>query len=158
MGADAGQAQGLNYSFRTVIFGSWARWNGARRQREPIGKGDFHNIAGRAGRLGKIDDDQFGRVIFCAKNRAEQEAALLYLDSEVESIVTGKIDPNRIDQLALQLLSSGLIRSSEGLLLFLQESLTGFIAKNAGVNQDAMWQERLDAALRTLVQWGFIRE
>ena len=48
-------AQGLNYSFKTVIFDAWSRYNFPRRQYEPIRRSDFHNIAGRAGRLGKMN-------------------------------------------------------------------------------------------------------
>ena len=63
-------AQGLNYSFKTVIFDAWARYNFARRQPEPIPRSDFHNIAGRAGRLGKMSADAHGRVIFfCTHTR-----------------------------------------------------------------------------------------
>ena len=151
-------AQGLNYSFKTVIFDSWTRYNFARRQREPILRGDFHNIAGRAGRLGKMDEDSNGRVIFFADKRTELRAATHYLSSELDRTITGRINPERFDQVALQLLAAGIVSSQKDCLELLKHSLSGYLAQVDGIDQDGPWREKLSEAISKLATWGFIAE
>ena len=150
-------AQGLNYSFKTVIFDAWSRYNFPRRQYEPIGRSDFHNIAGRAGRLGKMDDDSHGRVIFCAKAGAEQATAARYLSADIDRSVTGRLDPIRFDQVALQLLAAGIVKTSDECLQLLHNSLSSYVARESGLEQESYWKERLDEALRNLSEWGLIK-
>ncbi len=149
-------AQGLNYSFKTVIFDKWARYNFARRQSEPIKPSEFHNIAGRAGRLGRMEGNSHGRVIFVVETRAERSAATRYLSTEFDRSITGRLDPSRFDQVALQLLASGIVKSRDECLQLLQQSLSGYIAQEAGSGQDELWEQRLDEALRKLIDWGML--
>ena len=149
-------AQGLNYSFKTVIFDAWARYNFARRQREPIPQSDFHNIAGRAGRLGRMSADAHGRVIFFADTPAEQVMAIRYLNAEVDRSVTGRIDPTRFDEVALQLLAAGIVKTDDDCLELLKHSLSGHVARETGTNQHALWKDRLGKALKNLASWEFI--
>ena len=150
-------AQGLNYSFKTVIFDAWSRYNSSRRQYEPIPRSDFHNIAGRAGRLGKMDDDSHGRVIFCAKAGGEQATAARYLSADMDRSVTGRLDPTRFDQVALQLLAAGIVKTSNDCLRLLYHSLSSHVARKSGVEQDSLWKERLDEGLINLTKWGLIK-
>ena len=149
-------AQGLNYSFKTVIFDKWTRYNFPRRQSEPIALGEFHNIAGRAGRLGRMERNSHGRVIYFAETPIERAAATRYLTAELDCIVTGRLDPNRFDQVALQLLSAGITNSSDQCLQLLQQSLSGHIARMSGAGQDQLWEQRLNEALRKLTDWGML--
>lgn len=150
-------AQGLNYSFKTVIFDAWSRYNFPRRQYEPIRRSDFHNIAGRAGRLGKMNDDSHGRVILCAKAGAEEATAARYLSADMDRSVTGRLDPTRFDQVALQLLAAGIVKSSKECLELLRHSLSSYVARERGLEQDAFWKERLDEALSDLAKWGLVK-
>ena len=149
-------AQGLNYSFKTVIFDDWSRYNFQRRQPEPISRSEFHNIAGRAGRLGRVAGHTGGNVIYFANTPAQTAAAALYLSSELEETVVGRIDPNRFDQVALQLLAAELVQSADECLLLLRQSLSSHIARDRGRRQDELWEERLNEALNRLNNWGFI--
>ena len=149
-------AQGLNYSFKTVILDSWTRYNRARRQPEPIARSEFHNIAGRAGRLGRMDAHSHGRVIYFAETPAERATAARYLSAEIDKSVTGRLDPARFEQVALQLLAAGIVESADDCLKLLQDSLSGHIAQETGRNQDVLWKKRLDEALEKLTSWGMI--
>src|SRR5262249_42770070 len=142
-------AQGLNYSFKTVIFESWGRWNSARRQHEPIPLSDFHNIAGRAGRLGKMNG-RHGRVIFFARDQREQAAGSLYLSADTQSQLRGQIDPGRLDQIVLQLLASGIVHNQAELVRFVQSTLSAHIAGLSSTFQDEVWASRVGAAISTL--------
>ena len=151
-------AQGLNYSFKTVIFDSWARYNFARRQKEPIPRSEFHNIAGRAGRLGRMNNDSHGRVIYFADKPTEIRTAGMYLSSDLDRTVEGRIDPERFDQIALQLAAAGIVGTEEECLHLLKQSLSGHMAQVSEAGLDEPWRERLSQALGNLAAWGFIRE
>ena len=150
-------AQGLNYSFKTVIFDAWTRYNFPRRQYEPIPRSEFHNIAGRAGRLGKMDGDSHGRVIYFARAGAEQAAATRYLSAEMDRSVTGRLDPDRFDQVALQLLAAGIVRTSDDCFELLTHSLSSYVARKHGIEQDILWKAHFDKALGNLTEWGLIK-
>ncbi len=149
-------AQGLNYSFKTVIFDKWARWDRGRRVEVPLTIGEFHNIAGRAGRLGKMNGHH-GRVLFFASNRAEAAAGGRYLTKEIDPRIAGQIRPENLEQVVLQILSSGLASTADDLLDFIAQSLSGFVARLAGRNQDEAWKAAIDQSLANLSRWGFIQ-
>ena len=67
-------AAGVNFPLGTVIFFSWKRWNFQQRIYEPIPAGEFHNMAGRCGRMGT--DHQSGRVIFLAGEGYRDRASI----------------------------------------------------------------------------------
>jgi helicase len=149
-------AQGLNYSFQTVLFDKWWRWNYSRKVDEPISKSDFHNMAGRAGRLGKSAKKE-GRAIFVA-DRNKVRAAHGYMSSETEATVNGQIDPGRFDLLALQIVAAGIVDTEERLLTLLGLTLSAHIARRNNQAVDAVWHRELAKALTSLRSWGFIRQ
>ncbi len=148
-------AQGLNYSFQTVVFDKWWRRNYARQADEAIPKSEFHNMAGRAGRLGK-SAGKTGRVIYSADARRAR-AAYQYLSADTEEVLDGRIDPTRFDQLALQIVSAGIVNTDENLLNFLGQTLSAHIAREKNRAVDAVWREKLEVSLKNLETWGFIR-
>jgi helicase len=147
-------AQGLNYSFQTVVFDEWWRWNFDKKVEEAIPKGEFHNMAGRAGRLGRSAGNA-GRVIFLADAKRSR-AASAYLSSETEPVLEGKIDPARFDQLVLQIVCAGLVDTDKDLLAFLGKTFSAHIARDNNRAVDSVWQRELGKALNNLQRWGFI--
>ncbi|MET4734821.1 helicase [Thalassospira sp. MBR-102] len=147
-------AQGLNFSFKTVIFDRWTRFIFERRVDEPISYSDFHNIAGRAGRMGLQDR---GRVIFSAQNTAESRAASRYLTAEIPQLHVGYIDVSDFEAIALQLISAGLATCRNDLFTFLSESLTGYLAKDNIKGVEDEWIRKLDSTLDRLRDWGFLQ-
>ena len=147
-------AQGLNFSFKTVIFDHWARFVFAQRQEFPIPYSEFHNIAGRAGRLGLQDR---GRVILNANSGAQTRAASKYLTPDLSEIQLGYLDVSDFEAVALQLISSGLAASREDLLTFLSDSLTGYVERDRTRDVEEDWNRKLDATVGRLREWGFIK-
>ena len=86
-------AYGLNFSFQTVILHSWRRWNSRRGQNEAISPSEFHNMAGRAGRLGRASND--GRAIFFASDH-DKALASQYLDLEKMEKILAATGPGSI--------------------------------------------------------------
>lgn len=146
-------AQGLNFSFRTVIFDDWTRPAGGPGQRAPIPVEDFHNMAGRAGRLGRAED---GRVIFVAERPREQKAALRYLTDTLERRISGSIDPDLFDHTALQLVAAEIVQDEESLVALFLESLSAFVAGDRIRDIQGLWREKLAAALATLQDQGLL--
>mgnify|MGYP001222759974 CR=1 FL=1 len=145
-------AAGLNYAFRTVIIHNWERWNGSGR--DPIPAGEFHNMAGRAGRLSHVDKP--GRVIFFARNPTQIRMARRYLSWWNLDEFTPRIHPSSFPQLALQLLASGVVDSDESLFAFLQGTFSAQRALEIDPRQPEVWHEALTASLNRLRQWNFV--
>ena len=80
--------------------------------------------------------DTHGRVIFMADKPVKCATAIRYLNAEIDGRVTGRIDPTRFDEVALQLLAAGIVRSDSDCLELLKHSLSGHVAREAGKNQD----------------------
>jgi len=139
-------AYGLNFSFKTIVVHSW------ERNRTPISAAEFHNMAGRAGRLGLADA---GRVIFTSDQRGRGRASSYLQIGRVDRLES-RIAPERFDQLALQLLSSGMAVDREGLVAFLAETLSASRERRRSRSVDEQWTKAIDDALAHLRQWGFI--
>jgi helicase len=145
-------AAGLNYSFRTVIIHNWERWNGS--EREPIPSGEFHNMAGRAGRLSHVDRP--GRAIFFAKTPLQIRMASRYLSWWKLEDFAPRISPSACPQLSLQLLASGVVETQEDLFEFLQGTFSAQRALEVDARQPDVWREALDQALFSLREWNFL--
>lgn len=147
-------AMGLNYSFKTVIFDRWRRYNFARRQDEPIARAEFHNIAGRAGRLSLAEE---GRVIFATNDSRWERVAAQYLNLTQFEPYEPRLNPENFEHIALQLVSSGIARTRDELLSFLQGTLSAKAALDVDAKQQDVWATHVDRALSRLTEWGFIR-
>jgi helicase len=105
-------AAGVNFPLGAAIFASWHRWDFDRRENVAIESAEFHNMAGRVGRMG-FEHVQ-GRVIFGANSEAEIRSARRYLNLGAMPSIESRIAPERFNQLALQLVASGLCNSRNG--------------------------------------------
>lgn len=99
-------AAGVNFPLGAAIFASWARYDKPARTYIPINTGEFHNMAGRVGRMGF--EHEHGRVIFIAETTHKVMAAKPYLQLGELPAIEPRVSPERFDQLALQLVSAGL--------------------------------------------------
>jgi len=90
-------AAGVNFPLGAVIFASWQRWDSDQRKYIPIETAEFHNMAGRSGRMGY--DHEQGRVIFIAQGIIEIHAANKYLDLGAMPVLEPRITPQRFNQL-----------------------------------------------------------
>jgi len=147
-------ASGLNYSFRTVIIHAWRRWNSAERAYEPIPSAEFHNMAGRAGRLSMVDTP--GHVIYFAADQQEARAAPRYLEWWKLNTPPPRIDPAAFPQLSLQLLAAGVANSELSLFDFLQSTFSADRELERNARQPELWKAAIDTALVNLKNWRFI--
>jgi helicase len=147
-------AAGLNYSFRTVIIHSWRRWNSANRVWVPITRGEFHNMAGRAGRLSRVETA--GRVIFFAADPQEQRAAPRYLSWWELDDFAPRIRPSSFSQLSLQLLAAGIANSEEELCAFLQSTFSAQREFERNAKQPELWRDAVTKAISDLKDWRFV--
>ncbi|WP_411901786.1 helicase-related protein [Methylorubrum thiocyanatum] len=147
-------ASGLNYSFKTVIIHKWRRFDITERVWVPIAKGEFHNMAGRAGRLSMVDKP--GRVIYFAEDAQEARAAPRYLEWWALKTPPARITVAAFPQLSLQLLSSGVADSELSLFDFLQSTFSADRELEVNAGQPELWKAAIDRALIDLKAWRFV--
>lgn len=104
-------AAGVNFPLGAAVFAGWSRWDGDLRARVPIETSDFHNMAGRVGRMGFAHD--LGRVVFFASTKHELGVASKFLALGELPPIEPRVQPQRFNQLALQLVASGLCATQE---------------------------------------------
>jgi helicase len=147
-------AAGVNFPLSTAVFHSWVRWDQATRTRHPIEPGEFHNMAGRAGRMGLTDGD--GLVIYCAENVRAARNAEMYLDFSRLSELTPRITPAQFDSILLNLISSGLGNTEEELFALLTGTLSAARERDTNVSGLRTWEVAFPPALRRLSDYGLI--
>ncbi|MCJ2041953.1 DEAD/DEAH box helicase [Methylobacterium sp. J-059] len=147
-------ASGLNYSFKTVIIHKWRRWDTTDRVWIPIPQGEFHNMAGRAGRLSMVDKP--GRIIYFAEDAQEMRAATRYLEWWRLETPPPRITVTAFPQLSLQLLASGVANSDLSLFDFLQSTFSADRELEINARQPELWKAGIDSALKNLKAWRFV--
>ena len=149
-------AAGVNFPIGTVLFYSWKRWNFDRRSREPISTGEFHNMAGRCGRMGT--DHEHGHVIFLAEDDyRDQEAAKEFLNPDQLDDLESRINPEHFVPLVLQLAASNVVDNERDALDFLRSTFGASRELNANTAGLDHWNELFVKALSELREWGFLR-
>nr|WP_165301704.1 DEAD/DEAH box helicase [Methylorubrum zatmanii] len=149
-------ASGLNYSFKTVIIHSWMRYNQLEKIWAPIPSAEFHNMAGRAGRLSRVD--KAGRVIYFAGDSKELRAAPRYLSWWELEVPPPRIQPTSFSQLGLQLLASGVATSEVTLFEFLQSTFSAQREMERNAQQPELWGDAIRQAISDLKKWRFISQ
>ena len=149
-------AAGVNFPLGTVIFFSWQRWNPERRIREPISAGEFHNMAGRCGRMGT--EHEAGHVIFLGNDRYHDMAVVnTFLDPDRFDHLKSQIGPDYFIPLVLQLAASGVVRNESDMLDFLKATFGASQELQANVAGLAHWNLPFQEAVNTLRSWNFLR-
>lgn len=147
-------AAGVNFPLGAAIFANWKRWDFAQRAHVPIESAEFHNMAGRVGRMGF--DHERGRVIFFAKNEVDSRIAKVYLDLGKFPPLEPRITPEHFKQLALQLLASGLCSSKSDLEALVCSTLSALREQDRNKAAFSQWPEKLGIAVEWLLAEGLI--
>lgn len=147
-------AAGVNFPLGAAIFAKWVRWEPDQRAYVPIASAEFHNMAGRVGRMGF--GHEFGRVIFLARDDAQARVARGYLDLSDLPSLDPRITPERFHQLALQLIASGLCDSKAAVEYLVCTTFSALRAQDRNAAGFAEWPQRLSAAVDTLLAEGLI--
>lgn len=147
-------AAGVNFPFGAAIFAEWKRWDFDQNARLPIDSSEFHNMAGRVGRMGFGHEN--GRVIFFASSPDELRDARKYLDISDLPFLESRISPNKFSHLALQLVASGLCSSKGELIQLVCQTLSAIREQSGNAKSFAMWPEKLLDAVARLIEDGFL--
>ena len=148
-------AAGVNFPLGTAIFASWARWDQGLAGRRPIETGEFHNMAGRVGRMGF--EHARGRVIFFA-TRKELSQARRYLDLDALAPLVPRIEPERFAKIALQLVSSRLCANRKEVRDVVCGTFSGVQEESRNRSGLSHWKEVLTNSVDDLVAKGLLRD
>lgn len=148
-------AAGVNFPLGAAIFANWDRWNGDAREYEPIGTDEFHNMAGRVGRMG-FDHDH-GKVIFFSDDN-DIHNARTYLDLGTLPKLEARISPNRFDQLSLQLVASGLCTSRDEIVQLICTTFSAMKEQDRNTKAFEKWPARIGKAIDALVAAALVIE
>lgn len=148
-------AAGVNFPLGAAVFASWARWDKDRGEHIPIPTSEFHNMAGRVGRMGFQHDE--GRVIFFA-NSQELRHARTYLELGALPQIEPRIQPDRFNQLALQLVASGLCRDRDEVVRVICESFSALREQDRNSIAFQAWPRKVGEAVDGAIASGLLLE
>ena len=149
-------AAGVNFPLGTVIFFSWRRWNPDRRRHEPISSGEFHNMAGRCGRMGT--DHESGRVVLMANDGYQDQSVVRdFLNLDHMDTLQSQVSSDHFTSLALQLAASNVVDTEDDALSFLKATFGA--SKELEINAAGLdhWDEPFREAVADLRGWSFLR-
>ncbi len=147
-------AAGVNFPLGAAIFSSWKRWDFDQNKRVPIEAGEFHNMAGRVGRMG-FEHEQ-GRVIFFADSESDARLARDYLNLGALPVLEARITPAKFNQLALQLVASGLCTSRESLQALVCTTFSALREGDLNLKSFLLWPQKLAHAVDGLLTDGLL--
>jgi helicase len=147
-------AAGVNFPLGSAVFASYERYNFSRKVYLPIEQSDFHNMAGRVGRMGY--DGLSGKVFFVAKSVYDEKTALQYLNLDAMTAVKARISPDRFNLLALQLVSSGLCASKFEVSELILGTFSSIRELESNPKSHDQWPGKISAAIDSLVEAGYL--
>lgn len=142
-------AAGVNFPLGAAIFATWKRWDFDRRLYVPIESSEFHNMAGRVGRMGSYHEQ--GRVIFIAERRSDIRHARQYLNLGNLPSLESRISTERFDQLALQLVGSGLCHTRENVENLICNTLSALREQYQNSEAFNQWSAIISTAITNLI-------
>lgn len=147
-------AAGVNFPLASAVFHAWSRRDQATKTWKPIDGGEFHNMAGRVGRMGLTEDS--GLVVFVATHANDVRAGVDYLDFEKLMRIEPRIGPAHFETIVLQLVSSGFCSSVDELYSVLTSTFSGVVEQDRNKAGLAVWRDALSAAVVELRDGGFV--
>jgi helicase len=147
-------AAGVNFPLGAAVFASWVRWDSGRRLYEPIETGEFHNMAGRVGRMGY--GRERGRIIFIAKSKTEASKAKKYLKIGTMVSLEPRISPDKFNQLALQLVASGLCKSENAVHKLICRTFSALREQERDGTAFKQWTKHITEAVEGLLNAGLL--
>lgn len=147
-------AAGVNFPLGAAVFADWERYNQDIRGYVPIESSEFHNMAGRVGRMG-FEHEQ-GRIIFTAHNEHKAKTARRYLNLGQLPRLEPRISKERFNQLALQLVSSGLCHSNKDVETLICTTFSALREEDRNTILFAQWPTLLSKAVNELVVEGLL--
>jgi helicase len=147
-------AAGVNFPLGAAVFNAWTRWDRNQRAHVPIAASEFHNMAGRVGRMGT--DHAVGRVIFLPDQRAPASAYKQYLNLKDLPLLEPRISSETFDQMCLPLVAAGLCRSTNELEALILTSFSGMREKDRNLSHVQQWPDLIRQAVQRLSEAGML--
>jgi helicase len=147
-------AAGVNFPLGAAVFAKWDRWDQDTRTYIPIETSEFHNMAGRVGRMG-FEHEQ-GRIIFTAENDQKAKVARRYLELGQLPCLEPRISKERFNQLVLQIVSSGLCHSNAEVDDLICNTFSALREEDRNATLFARWPKLLTEAIDELVKEGLL--
>lgn len=141
-------AAGVNFPFGAAIFHSWTRWDFDIRKHLPIDSAEFHNMAGRVGRMGF--DHDCGRIIYSANGLFAKKQGHNFLNIGDMTTLQSRIDTNRFDQISLQLISSKLCNDEESVINLITKTYSALQEETNNTEAFNNWPNRIKSKIRFL--------
>lgn len=149
-------AAGVNFPLGSAVFSSFKRWNGDRKHYESISRAEFHNMAGRVGRMGQVAEE--GLVILTADNVGERRQARSIMDFRLQDELGAGISPQDFGALTLQLFAGKLCATREDAFELISSTLSASrIATRERGNVDH-WRDPLEVHIDRLTAAGCLIE
>lgn len=149
-------AAGVNFPLGAAVFATWTRWDSDKRTHVPIEPSEFHNMAGRVGRMGFAHEQ--GRVIFFAANQHQLGTASRYLALGELPDIQPRVQPERFNQLALQLIASGLCSTRAEVQKLVCTTFSALREEDRNTVAFRRWPERVASAMDSLNASGLVIE
>lgn len=143
-------AAGLNLPARRVIIRDYQRFS-AGEGMQPIPVGEYHQMAGRAGRPHL---DPYGEAVLIAKDEGQvEELFTWYIDAPAEDVHSKSADPAALYTHVLSLIASGFTKTRGELAEFMDR--TFYVHEN---RKSRLIQRSVEAALTFLVSSDMVLE
>lgn len=149
-------AAGVNFPLGTAIFYRWQRYNFDERAYLPIEPSEFHNMAGRVGRMGS--DHEGGRVIFFQEPGMFADFYKRYLELDEFPPIECRIATAVFDQLSLQLVSTGLCHTRADVTKLVCTSFSGLREEDNNLSNFKNWPALIDKAINVLIESSMVVE
>ncbi|AZZ92555.1 DEAD/DEAH box helicase [Hahella sp. KA22] len=142
-------AAGVNFPLGSAIFHSWTRWDSSKRMHIPIDASEFHNMAGRVGRMGAHHEE--GRVVFFPVKNTNFQAYKAYLNLNDMPPITCRINEASFDKLSLQLVSAGLCHDRDSVNTLICSSFSGLREEDNNTLNFSNWPKLIAEAIDFLI-------
>lgn len=149
-------AAGVNFPLGAAIFHQWKRWDGDERAHLPIEQSEFHNMAGRVGRMGS--DHEGGRVIFFSETGLSPNLYRKYLELDELPPIACRINASVFDQLSLQLVATGLCHTRVDVANLICTSFSGLREEDNNFTSFKVWSTRVSEGINALIDAGMVVE
>lgn len=147
-------AAGVNFPLGAAIFAGWKRWDSDLKSYIKIESSEFHNMAGRVGRMGFAHAE--GRVIFFSSTVAEIRQSRDYLNLGSLAALEPRINPERFNQLVLQLVASGLCSSFSQVTQLVCNTFSALREQDRNLTSFSQWLPKLKSAMDGLLTDGLL--
>lgn len=147
-------AAGVNFPLGMAVFHSWKRWDSEQRQYVPIDPSEFHNMAGRVGRMGT--DHENGRVIFSSDSRHELPIAARYFEFDRYTTFPINLSEQEFKQIILQLVSSGIATNAEKITTLLKSTFSGLKTQDTNTPKYNTWDDFISQAISWNIKYGLL--